>query len=364
MKTKLLIITALTLLTLSCKQNNAPKKAAAGNENQQAIEMLTEFYTLYMTEQDKMPPDLQAIEKIEHKFITQEFLKKLKSSGLEYDPFLNAQDCSIDWIKTLEITSVQEKENAYKVCYHYDNEHTNCMTLYLITENGNFMINGIEDLSGALTEEDIAIYIQDPMKITLYRPNEEVYENNRDFIGLFATSGAAYRLQPTKGKYHVGYNDCWQDSVVTFAPVQGGCLVMIAGLSMYNNKPVQSAIEKPFEMLPDESLPFTSGDRTYTLQATCANSDFRESSTLKDYYLYISQKGKPEKQQLLTISEVQGTVPEILFIGDIDGDGLPDLLINATSNYENRRLVLFLSSFAGEKELLHLVGEDPYWFDC
>ncbi len=150
MRIKLLLIAVFVLFIQSCGQNNSRKQAAINSETTQAIEMLTEFYIHYLTEQDKMLSggyNPKTIEAIKNNYLTKKMQERLKFLELEYDPFLNAQDFSKDWIKTLEITPLQEIEDAYKVCYHYDNEHTNCITLFLVKENGKFKINDIENLS-------------------------------------------------------------------------------------------------------------------------------------------------------------------------------------------------------------------------
>ncbi len=150
MKIKLFLIAAFVLFIQSCGPNNSKKQTATNSEITQAIEMLTEFYTHYLTEQDKMLSDgynPKTIEVIKNNYLTVKLQERLNFLELEYDPFLNAQDFSKDWIKTLEITPVEEIEDAYNVCYHYDNEHTNCITLFLVKENGKFKINDIENLS-------------------------------------------------------------------------------------------------------------------------------------------------------------------------------------------------------------------------
>jgi hypothetical protein len=42
----------------------------------------------------------------------------------------------------------------------------------------------------------------------------------------------------------------------------------------------------------------------------------------------------------------------LLFIGDLDGDGKPDIILDAPSDYENKKIFLFLSSTAKDGKYL------------
>lgn len=153
MNPKIFFIAVLTVL-VSCGQGGRKQSSAANNDQTAAIEMLRVFYTLYITECDKMTTDEKAVASIKNKYLTKELSARLSDVGLEYDPFLNAQDCDKAWIETLEIAPETDRENAYKVCYRYDNEHKNCITLYLAKDNGRFLINDIRDLSNAFMEKE------------------------------------------------------------------------------------------------------------------------------------------------------------------------------------------------------------------
>jgi len=113
------------------------------------VSMLKEFYTLYITECDKMPLNEQNIMALKNKYFTSEFLTKWDDAELDYDPVVNAQDYDQNWIKTLEINPVAERNNTYRICYHYDafdGERTNCVILVLVEKNEKYLINDIENV--------------------------------------------------------------------------------------------------------------------------------------------------------------------------------------------------------------------------
>jgi len=114
MNTKILgfyfILNVVLFSTLNCQSKQS------GSTDKQVIIMLKDFYTSYITENAKMPPDFSKINSIKNKYCTSTFLHKLETDKLDYDPFLNAQDCDTEWLKTLLIKMDTEK-NLYQVSY-------------------------------------------------------------------------------------------------------------------------------------------------------------------------------------------------------------------------------------------------------
>lgn len=122
-------------------------------EQAQAIAMLKEFYTSYIRENAKMEVDFEALDALEAKCLSEELIDRLSGVSLEYDPFLDAQDVDESWVKTLTVKPVEGQDDAYKVCYRYDgNEPETCVTLFLIKQNGRYLINDILDLENAIME--------------------------------------------------------------------------------------------------------------------------------------------------------------------------------------------------------------------
>lgn len=66
---------------------------------------LMAFYTSYISEciKDPTPQNLKKMESLRNEYSTERLLKQLKDDELDYDPYLNAQDCSKSWLKTLEV---------------------------------------------------------------------------------------------------------------------------------------------------------------------------------------------------------------------------------------------------------------------
>ena len=84
---------------------------------------------------------------------------------------------------------------------------------------------------------------------------------------------------------------------------------------------------------------------------------------VKNYKLYLSFNNKSE---VLIISEddFQDTFVELLFVGDIDRDGKLDFIFGANRNYEETRVILFLSSKGQDNIPIQKVSEISIQHDC
>jgi hypothetical protein len=128
-----LLFTLLAIIAGGCKSKNSKT----------AEQTLREFYAQYITACDEMSDNTA----IKENFLTKELITKLAEADLEYDPFLNAQDCDKAWVETLEINPVsgQGMDGAYRICY--DGGDVICLTLFLVQREGKWQINDIEELS-------------------------------------------------------------------------------------------------------------------------------------------------------------------------------------------------------------------------
>jgi hypothetical protein len=199
----------------------------------------------------------------------------------------------------------------------------------------------------------------------LYQP-DQAYSIERtwnpEFIGLFAENEKFY-LKPTIVDFEEGINDCTLDSTITLAPKDDHCIFLFSYFTGYNTVPIE-AVEggKAIEMTPGKSFHFkyNYNDIDYILQA----DGEIDGSNINNYTLSFCKTDCQTEQILVAYELIESTVVQILFIGDLDGDGEPDIILDAPTNYENKRIMLFLFSTKQENELLHLETEKFDWFDC
>ena len=114
MKTKL-AAALLTANLLLCNWSGISAQNTFSDDR--IIEMINRFYTAYVTEISKMPEDGDKIELIKRKYCSAYLLKKLHRQGLDYDPFINAQDVEADLLKNLTIKKDMGSESLYIVSY-------------------------------------------------------------------------------------------------------------------------------------------------------------------------------------------------------------------------------------------------------
>ncbi|WBA44174.1 hypothetical protein [Hymenobacter canadensis] len=84
-----------------------------------------------------------------------------------------------------------------------------------------------------------------------------------------------------------------------------------------------------------------------------------EGTAVQDYSLFFSARvgGTETRQLLVTHPAFDDEMIDILFVGDLDGDSIPDVIINKSNHYNVTNPALFLSKPAGKGTLLKEVGE-------
>ena len=133
-------------LALACTFSNFSCQSQAKASDDAAIKMLKEFYTSYITEGTKIESSEDKLESIQKKYCTAKMLTKMKhemeEGEMDSDPFINAQDFDIDWLKTLTITKDPQKADVYVVSYlnNYSKTKTH-MKLRVVKEGAQYKID-------------------------------------------------------------------------------------------------------------------------------------------------------------------------------------------------------------------------------
>lgn len=109
--------------------------------NDTAIRTIRGFYSAYITACDEMPARL---EEVKEKYCTARLLKALGKEELDYDPFLNAQDCDRSWIATLSVKRDTEEHDLYHVQYKDTSSQESIrLKLRLKHESGAYKIDKV-----------------------------------------------------------------------------------------------------------------------------------------------------------------------------------------------------------------------------
>ena len=135
-------------------------------------------------------------------------------------------------------------------------------------------------------------------------------------------------------------------------------MLLIAGIEIPENMQIDSYKGLKNRLLPGESMQL--GDNTIKASGTVD-----ECGRVRNYKLLITgiKNGTSIEQIFLEQDHFDDAMIQIIWTGDIDKDGFPDLYLDISHKYSFSNPALFLSSKAGDNELLKLVA-DIKLFGC
>jgi len=109
------------------------------------------------------------------------------------------------------------------------------------------------------------------------------------------------------------------------------------------------------QLLPGESMQI--GEYTFTASGKLVKTEYGE--TVENYKLILegSKNNQLIKQMIADIPFFDDKMVTFYWIGDLDQDGLPDFLVDLSHKYSYTMPSLFLSSKAGNEELVQLVAQ-------
>lgn len=111
--------------------------------------MLTKFYKAYIPA-FASSDEVNQTQKLQKQYTTAKLNawinKQTEAVELDYDPFLNAQDCDIYWLKTLKIEKDAKTPNLYIVSYvDKYNPKRNYVKLFVTKERNQYKISGFKN---------------------------------------------------------------------------------------------------------------------------------------------------------------------------------------------------------------------------
>ena len=139
-----LFIFCLLVIPISCESQQKNN-----NNRESPEETLINFYTEYLTLCDEIPINSSEVEK---KYVTVSLLKKIsdlrKDYLLDFDPYINAQDCDSQWLKSLTIINNPHEKNVFYVSYFtFYEESYNTIKIIVGREEGKYKINDLPALN-------------------------------------------------------------------------------------------------------------------------------------------------------------------------------------------------------------------------
>ena len=129
---------------------------------------------------------------------------------------------------------------------------------------------------------------------------------------------------------------------------------------------------KKDKIWPNEKESFDYKEIKYTIRAegdilsdeeVHTDNGLERYCKVKNYKLYIATEKIPESI-FLEEKSFSDTFVKLLFVGDIDGDDKLDFIFEANRDYEEERVILYLSSKADKNKVIKKVAETSLGFDC
>ncbi len=112
--------------------------------SEKEVQFITDFYSTYIKICDESLSFMEERTVLKSKYCTVKLLAELEEKNLDYDPFLNAQDCSKEWIKSINVTAISDEEYNYEVSYNsgYNNKIIS-IKIGVIMQNDELKINSV-----------------------------------------------------------------------------------------------------------------------------------------------------------------------------------------------------------------------------
>lgn len=171
-----------------------------------------------------------------------------------------------------------------------------------------------------------------------------------------AANGAWY-LAPSAVKTRRGHDECVDEEVLIIAPQHEDAVVLFT--------PFPGMVEQPTTamegraLIPGRTLEFSLGGKAYTLrvegqvlgedgmpldasQIEKANEEELASQVITGFRLVLHLPGG-KSCELVRMPRLEYVLPMVTWAGDLNGDGLPDLVLELPAIPESRHCFLFLS---------------------
>jgi hypothetical protein len=205
--------------------------------------------------------------------------------------------------------------------------------------------------------------------------NNEVLENadREEWFGLFKNMSGFYLAKTevqieriTDITIDTNENDKtgWEVQTVN----KDTSVILIAGLSILKAHRVRQAELTNNMLWPGDTLIFNYLGKEYKLIATGNKTNVTynpEWYDVTDYELYMAayKNGQHITDTLFKTKNISNAMISIIFAGDIDGDGFPDLILDTSGENDATCPALYLSKPAYNKKLLIMVGKHTryYW---
>lgn len=197
---------------------------------------------------------------------------------------------------------------------------------------------------------------------------DEIWDNAEkgNWVGLFLSKTGFY-LDKTKLKLKrvndpiIDENESdktgWEVQTIN----KDSSIILIEGLDFLSPHKVQQAVLSKEQVFPGDTLRINYLGVDYTFFATGEKRKVKGdplSFEVLNYKLYMTAtiNGQQRKTLLVSQPNFDDQMISLLFAGDIDGDGILDLIIDTSRHYNATCPTIYLSKPADNKEVVKPIG--------
>ena len=166
-----------------------------------------------------------------------------------------------------------------------------------------------------------------------------------------------WKIEKSKPVISYGRDECVGDDVMIIKATKENSIMFISAFEGIMENPATLMEDKA--IFPDHNLKFNFRGKDYQLSPigsyvdneghimTSASAQEMSEDDLGDTRIddYMLSFTAPEdvSYNIATVPQIIGTIPRVIWAGDMNGDGLPDLVLSLSNFYESVHVFLFLS---------------------
>lgn len=184
-----------------------------------------------------------------------------------------------------------------------------------------------------------------------------------------------WMIGKTDLKISYGFDECAGVDVMMIKSKHKEAVLFFTAFEGLSENPETVLENKP--LIPGNSVNFKMNNKNYSLSASGTDDEGNTLSADKlpedsEGNIYFGAKNfklsfssdESKSYSIAEVEEMRDVNPKIIWAGDLNGDGLPDMILDLSEDHESRHLYFFLSDKNDKEHPLKKAGDGIVVFDC